>query len=112
MKKIYQLILKSYLGPLVLTFFIIIFILMMNFVWRYIDELVGKGLDPMVILELIVYATINMIPMGLPLAILLAYGTRLFTMKNDPIEMMPITHIRGFIMRNSDIPADFIASNS
>ena len=72
MKKIYQLILKSYLGPLVLTFFIIIFILMMNFVWRYIDELVGKGLDPMVIIELIVYATINMIPMGLPLAILLA----------------------------------------
>ena len=72
MKKIYQLVLKSYLGPLVLTFFIIIFILMMNFVWRYIDELVGKGLDPMVILELIMYATINMIPMGLPLAILLA----------------------------------------
>ncbi len=57
---------------MVLTFFIILFILMMNFVWRYIDELVGKGLDPMVILELIMYATINMIPMGLPLAILLA----------------------------------------
>ena len=72
MKKIYQLVLKSYLGPLVLTFFIIIFILMMNFVWRYIDELVGKGLDPLVIIELIMYATINMIPMGLPLAILLA----------------------------------------
>ena len=72
MKKIYQLVLKSYLGPLVLTFFIIIFILMMNFVWRYIDELVGKGLDPLIIIELIVYATINMIPMGLPLAILLA----------------------------------------
>ena len=72
MKKLHQLVLKSYLGPLVLTFFIIIFILMMNFVWRYIDELVGKGLEPMVILELIMYATINMIPMGLPLAILLA----------------------------------------
>ena len=72
MKKIHQLVLKSYLGPLVLTFFIIIFILMMNFVWRYIDELVGKGLEPTVILELIMYATINMIPMGLPLAILLA----------------------------------------
>ena len=55
-----------------LTFFIIIFILMMNFVWRYIDELVGKGLDPIHIVELIMYATINMIPMGLPLAILLA----------------------------------------
>ena len=72
MKKIHKLVLKSFLGPLVLTFFIIIFILMMNFVWRYIDELVGKGLDPSVILELIMYATINMIPMGLPLAILLA----------------------------------------
>ena len=72
MKKIHQLVLKSYLGPLVLTFFIIIFILMMNFVWRYIDELVGKGLDPMVIVELLMYATMNMIPMGLPLAILLA----------------------------------------
>ena len=72
MKKIHQLVLKSYLGPLVLTFFIIIFILMMNFVWRYIDELVGKGLEPEVILELIMYATINMIPMGMPLAILLA----------------------------------------
>ena len=72
MKKIHQLVLKSYLGPLILTFFIIIFILMMNFVWRYIDELVGKGLEPTVILELIIYATINMIPMGLPLAILLA----------------------------------------
>ena len=72
MKKIYQLVLKSYLGPLFLTFFIILFILMMNFVWRYIDELVGKGLDPLVIAELLMYATINMIPMGLPLAILLA----------------------------------------
>ncbi len=72
MKKIHKLVLKSYLGPLVLTFFIIIFILMMNFVWRYIDELVGKGLEPMVIVELLMYATMNMIPMGLPLAILLA----------------------------------------
>ncbi len=72
MKKIHQLVLKSFLGPLVLTFLIIIFILMMNFVWRYIDELVGKGLEPSVIIELIMYATINMIPMGMPLAILLA----------------------------------------
>ena len=72
MKKIHKLVLKSYLGPLFLTFFIILFILMMNFVWRYIDELVGKGLDPLVIVELLMYATINMIPMGLPLAILLA----------------------------------------
>lgn len=72
LKTIHRLVLKAYLGPLVLTFFIVTFVLMMNFVWRYIDELVGKGLDAGVIIELICYATINMIPMGLPLAMLLA----------------------------------------
>ena len=72
MKTIHKLVLKAYLGPMFMTFFIVIFVLMMNFVWRYIDELVGKGLDAMVIIELICYATVNMITMGLPLAMLLA----------------------------------------
>ena len=72
MKTIYKLVLKSYLGPMVLTFFIIMFVLMMNVLWRYIDELVGKGLDPGTIIELLCYATINMIPMALPLSMLLA----------------------------------------
>lgn len=72
MKTIHKLVLKAYLGPMLMTFFIVIFVLMMNFVWRYIDELVGKGLDAMVIIELLCYATVNMITMGLPLAMLLA----------------------------------------
>lgn len=72
MKTIHKFVLKSYLGPMVLTFFIVMFVLMMNFVWRYIDELVGKGLDGSVIVELLLYASANMIPMGLPLATLLA----------------------------------------
>ncbi len=42
MKTIHKLVLKSYLGPLVMTFFIIMFILLMNILWRYIDELVGR----------------------------------------------------------------------
>ena len=45
MKKIHKLILKAYIGPLIVTFFIVMFVLMMNFVWRYIDELTGQGLD-------------------------------------------------------------------
>ncbi len=57
---------------MVMTFFIVMFVLMMNFVWRYIDELVGKGLDTMIIVELLSYAMVNMIPLGLPLALLLA----------------------------------------
>lgn len=72
MKKIHKFILKSYLGPMVLTFLIVMFVLMMNFVWQYIDELVGKGLDGAVIIELLFYAMANMIPMGLPLATLFA----------------------------------------
>ena len=56
MKTIHKLVLKAYLGPMVLTFFIVMFVLMMNFIWRYIDELVGKGLDAGVIIELMSYA--------------------------------------------------------
>ena len=72
MKTIHKLVLKAYLGPLVMTFFIVTFVLMMNFVWRFIDDLTGKGLSIDVIIELLFYATINMIPLGLPLALLLA----------------------------------------
>lgn len=72
MKTIHKLVLKSYLGPLVMTFFIIMFILLMNILWRYIDELVGKGLSLSIIMELLGYALITMLPMGLPLVMLLA----------------------------------------
>ena len=68
MKTIHRLVLKSYLGPMVLTFFIVMFVLMMNIVWRYIDELVGKGLSAGIIIELMTYFMANMIPMGLPLS--------------------------------------------
>jgi len=72
MKTIHKLVLKSYVGPLVMTFFIIMFILLMNILWRYIDELVGKGLSMSIILELLGYALVTMLPMGLPLIMLLA----------------------------------------
>ncbi len=72
MKKLHKFILKSYIGPLVLTFFIAIFILLMQFLWKWIDELVGKGLDWTIIAELMWYAAITLIPMALPLAILLS----------------------------------------
>ena len=49
MKTVHKLVLKSYLGPMILTFFIVMFVLIMQFMWRYIDELVGKGLDMSVI---------------------------------------------------------------
>ncbi|MCB2219830.1 MAG: LptF/LptG family permease [Bacteroidetes bacterium] len=72
MKKIYWLIIKSYLGPLVFTFFIALFILLMQFLWKYIDDLVGKGLEWYIITELLFYASSTFVPLALPLAILLS----------------------------------------
>jgi lipopolysaccharide export system permease protein len=72
MKKIYALVLKSYAGPLLATFFISLFILLMQFLWQYIDDLVGKGLEGYIIAELLFYASFTFVPLALPLAILLS----------------------------------------
>lgn len=71
-KKLNLLIIKAYLGPFVLTFFIAIFVLVMQFLWKYVDELAGKGLDAITLLELIFYASATLVPLALPLAILLS----------------------------------------
>ncbi|HOI00142.1 MAG TPA: LptF/LptG family permease [Bacteroidales bacterium] len=71
-RRIYILVLKSYLGPLVLTFFISLFILLMQFLWKYVDDLVGKGLEWYIITELLFYAAATFVPLALPLAILLS----------------------------------------
>ncbi|MFH2143916.1 MAG: LptF/LptG family permease [Bacteroidota bacterium] len=72
MKKLHLLIIRSYLGPFILTFFIAVFVLLMQFLWKYIDDLVGKGLEIGVLSELLFYASATFVPMALPLAILLS----------------------------------------
>lgn len=72
MKKVDHFIIRSYVGPLVLTFFIALFILLMQFLWLYVDDLVGKGLEWHVLLRLLFYASSTFVPMALPLAILLS----------------------------------------
>lgn len=72
MKRLHTFILKSFIGPLIATFFVSLFILLMQFLWRYIDDLAGKGLEWTIIAELIIYASARLIPMALPLAILLS----------------------------------------
>ena len=72
MKRLDWFTLKSYLGPLVMTFFIALFILLMQFLWKYIDDLVGKGLEWYIILKLLFFASSTFVPMALPLAILLS----------------------------------------
>lgn len=71
-KRLYLFILQSFLPLFVMTFFIVLFIVLMQFLWKNIDDLVGKGLEFSVIAELFFYAAITLVPLALPLAILLA----------------------------------------
>ncbi|MDE6340127.1 MAG: LptF/LptG family permease [Muribaculaceae bacterium] len=71
-KRLYLFVLKSFLPLFAMTFFIVLFIVLMQFLWKYIDDLVGKGLEFSVLGELFFYAAVTLVPMALPLAILLA----------------------------------------
>lgn len=71
-KKLDLLILKSFMGPFVVTFFIVLFAFTMQFYWLYMDELIGKGLGIGLTLQLMVYMSATLFPIALPLGILLA----------------------------------------
>ena len=72
MKKLNLFIIKSFIGPFIFTFLIAIFLLLMQFLWKYIDDLVGKGLDFFIISKLLFYAAARFVPMALPISILLS----------------------------------------
>ena len=72
MKKLDQFILKSFIGPFIAILLVVVFILMMQFLWLYIDELVGKGLSLKVVLEFLGWGAATLLPLSLPLATLLA----------------------------------------
>ncbi|HEY0262802.1 MAG TPA: LptF/LptG family permease [Chitinophagales bacterium] len=71
-KRLDWLLIKSFIGPYILTFFIALFVLVMQFLWKYIDDLVGKGLSTPVLLELLFYASLRFVPLAMPLAVLLS----------------------------------------
>ncbi len=72
MKKIDQFILKSFVGPFLAILGIVTFVLVMQFLWVYIDELVGKGLEFKVILEFLMWGGFTVLPMSIPLSTLLS----------------------------------------
>ena len=72
LKKLHILLLRSFVGPFALTFFIVIFIMVMQFLFKYINDLIGKGLEFPVVSEFLLYTTASMVPMALPLALLMA----------------------------------------
>ena len=72
MRRLDRFILKAFIGPFVAILAIVIFILVMQFLWLYIDELVGKGLEFKVILEFLMWGSCQVLPLAMPLATLLS----------------------------------------
>ncbi len=71
-KKLDILIIKSFIGPFIVTFFVTLFVLVMQFFWLYMDELLGKGLGAWMIIQLLFYMSTTLVPLALPLGIVLA----------------------------------------
>lgn len=71
-KRLYTFIIQTFVPVFAMTFGICLFIVLMQFLWRYVEDLVGKGLDVTVLGELFLYAALQLIPMALPLSLLLA----------------------------------------
>lgn len=71
-RRLYLFMIKSFSGPFIMTLFIAIFVLLMQWLWKYIDDLVGKGLELSLLAQLLFWASTTMIPLALPLAILLS----------------------------------------
>lgn len=72
MKKIDSYLIKAFIPPFIVTFFIALFVLVMQFLWLYIDEIMGKGADIFMITELIFYLSVSLFPMALPIAVLIS----------------------------------------
>ena len=98
-KKLDIFILKSFCLLFAGTFFICLFIFMMQFLWKYVDELVGKGLEMTVLAQFFFYSALTLVPLSLPLAVLLAalitfgnFGERfeLLAMKAAGISLLKI----------------------
>jgi lipopolysaccharide export system permease protein len=109
-KKVDSFLLKSFVGPLIFTFFIVLIILILQFLWMYVDELAGKGLDFKILSELLYHFSLTFVPTALPLGILLAslmtFGnmgefSELSALKSSGIPlqriMLPLMILIGFI---------------
>lgn len=78
-KKVHALILKSFVGPFLISFTVILFVLVLQFLAKYMDEIMGKGLEASVLLQVFGLACLTLVTMALPLGILLS---SLLTMGN------------------------------
>lgn len=71
-KKLDILLTRSFFPPFVVTFFIALFVFVMQTLWLYIDDIAGKGIGFFLLVELVGYMSVSMIPMALPVAVLIS----------------------------------------
>jgi len=71
-KKIDTLVARAFIGPYIMAFVIAEFVLVMQFLWKYIDDITGKGIGTLEILELVFYFSLTLIPKAIPITILLS----------------------------------------
>jgi len=122
-KKLYIFIIKTFLPLFLAAFSVCLFILLMQFLWKYVDDMVGKGVSFFVLGEIFFYAALFSVPMALPLAILLAslmtFGNlgekfELLAMKASGISLLQIlkpvivliciASIGAFFFQNNTLP--------
>ena len=123
LKKVDSFVLKSFIGPLILTFFIVLIIQLLQFLWLYIDDLAGKGLDLDILAELLYYFSLTFVPLALPLAVLFASlmtfgnmgefselvalkasGISLQRIMNPLIVFMTVLTVVSFVFSNNVLP--------
>ena len=88
-KRLYSFILQSFLPLFSMTFVICLFLVLMQFLWKHVEDMVGKGLDMKVLGEMFLYASLNLIPLALPLSILLA-SIMVFGNLGERLELLAI----------------------
>lgn len=67
-----RMLISSFMPPFFGSFFIAVFVLLMQFLWKFIEEIIGKGIEPLVVLEMVFYKSVSLFPLALPIAVLLA----------------------------------------
>ena len=89
LKRVDLLVLRSFIGPFMVTFVLSLFLFLMQFLWKYIDELVGKGIEPLILLKLIFYSLADLVPMALPLTVMVA-GLMTFGNLSESFELVAL----------------------
>ncbi len=88
-KRLYSYILKKFIPLFLMTFAICLFLVLMQFLWKYVEDMVGKGLEIGILAEMFAVAALNLVPLALPLAILLA-SLMVFGNLGENLELLAI----------------------